>query len=766
MIKRYLIACLAVFLAGTISAWPSKLETAMPLTDSIVLLQFVDGKVYYHNEGNKRSGDSIDNIPLNIEKAVDVKSYKIISEDDPAYQNAFHPVKIGRKSMGHEFTCIWPPVQPHVKKHMLYMILPKPMKRGKKYTVHLQEGLAEGQTRVSFIFDEFTRRSEAIHVNQVGYLPGKKAPKYAYLSQWMGDIGPLDLEKYENNFFYVYDLKDKWPVFVGKVKKRKDFETGSPETKHLEQTPRGQFTGASVWECDFSTCPSRGEFVLVVEGIGSSYPFTIGHDVYREAFYTTCRGLYHERAGIALEEPYTKYAREADHNGAMGYPLYYTKFRFMDSKSEGGNQQEVENMSLGKIPTWGWYHDAGDWDGYPTHMVIPSALMTIFELAPGNFSDGELNIPGSGNGIPDILDEAKWLMDYFRRTRHIARDMGYATGGIPGSRVHGDFFKKPEGASSYKDDRKWYVFGEESYASFKYAALAAQLAYCFDIVGLPDSANTWITEAKEVYEWALENTLPGDKIKNERMMAAAWLFKYTGQKDYHERFLEDNFIKKGDERLPGAGGYNRASHLWAFWAYATTRREEVDKNVQKAIQDAIILLADTANVKTAEKRAYRMGFSWGFPIVVGQQTTPKVLESILAYEITKNPKYFETVSTTADYMLGGNPMNKCWVTGLGDNPPRQLLHIDSWYDEHEEMVPGLVPYGAYNMKSHRGGPGFNGPWDADLGRAVCYPDESQWPGHEMYFENRYCPITNEFTVHQNICIAAAVYGYLCGKAGK
>jgi hypothetical protein len=48
-----------------------------------------------------------------------------------------------------------------------------------------------------------------------------------------------------------------------------------------------------------------------------------------------------------------------------------------------------------------------------------------------------------------------------------------------------------------------------------------------------------------------------------------------------------------------------------------------------------------------------------------------------------------------------------------------------------------------------------------LGWAV-YPAVEQWPAHELYFENRYCPITNEFTVHQNIAPAAAVYGYLAG----
>jgi hypothetical protein len=77
------------------------------------------------------------------------------------------------------------------------------------------------------------------------------------------------------------------------------------------------------------------------------------------------------------------------------------------------------------------------------------------------------------------------------------------------------------------------------------------------------------------------------------------------------------------------------------------------------------------------------------------------------------------------------------------------------------MVPGIVPYGPHRGDNN----GWNGPWDADYARErAVYPPVSEWPGHELYFENRYCPITNEFTIHQNIAPAAAVYGYLAGAA--
>jgi hypothetical protein len=138
------------------------------------------------------------------------------------------------------------------------------------------------------------------------------------------------------------------------------------------------------------------------------------------------------------------------------------------------------------------------------------------------------------------------------------------------------------------------------------------------------------------------------------------------------------------------------------------------------------------------------------------------MPSIVAYELGGDPKYLRSVINTADYMLGGNPLNMTWVTGLGHRSPREVLHLDSWYDGIADVVPGIVPYGP-----HRGDRnGWNGPWDSDYARdRAVYPEVSQWPGHELYFENRYCPITNEFTIHQNIAPAAAVYGYLAGPPG-
>lgn len=755
--KRLLAIFCVCLLTGSL-LYATRIVSVRPLTNRILVVHFDDGFVEYPGYGESRNNTRITDNPLDTEAAVRRELYTLTSSDDEHYRLKKHPVVAGRKSKPTEFTRIWPPIQPVVFDHWIYLELPEPMQRGKNYTLDVQVSV-EGENSFTFEYDEFTQRSDAIHVNQVGYIRGR-ARKVAYISHWMGDMGPLNLDAYENNLYYVVDLKDNQPVYVGKMKKVKDFETGSPETKQVHETPRGQYHASDVFACDFTPCPSSGEFILVIEGVGHSFPFSIEQDAYREAFVTACRGLFHERAGIDKIMPWSKWNHLADHNGAKGYPLYYTGYRFMDSRSEAGDRKLAEKHEKDRIKTWGWYHDAGDWDGYPTHMVVPSYLMTVYELAPENFSDGELNIPGSGNGIPDILDEASWLLKYFRRTRHVAMQQGFATGGVAGARVHGDYWKKEEGLPSWEDTRKWYLFGEESVASFRYAGQAAQLAYCLEMAGRSDSAETWVKEATEVFQWALNNTRSGDPVQSARFFAAAWLYKLTGEEAYHEQFTRDNPV---DSPLMMMPYLNRNWTAWGVWAYATLDEEKARPHLQQSMKELATWWADTLNVSPSRMRAFRYGNAWGHPMVVGQATTPKVFPSVVAHALTGDEKYMETVIHTCNYMLGGNPLNMCWVTGLGDQSPKEIMHIDSWLDRHDEPVEGQVPYGP-NRAGNRGGEGFNGPWDSDLLRAIVYPETSLWPGHELWSENRWCPITNEYTVHQNISVAAAVYGYLCGPA--
>ena len=86
--------------------------------------------------------------------------------------------------------------------------------------------------------------------------------------------------------------------------------------------------------------------------------------------------------------------------------------------------------------------------------------------------------------------------------------------------------------------------------------------------------------------------------------------------------------------------------------------------------------------------------------------------------------------------------------------------MDAWYNGKGKYHPGLIPYGPWRKQKEFG----SGPWDSDWANSTVYPPIDAWPGNERWFSNRGCPMSSEFTIHQNIGPAAALFGFLCGPA--
>lgn len=768
-------------LAGAAEQPGPELVEVLPLDDRILMLHFDEGHVVHHRRGMSRSDERVIVSPLDATAARLPGSYRVTSADDPAYAQPLSPETVGRKSKGTDFAWFvdrWENgravnTRPdHAKEHWLYLHLPRPMIRGKTYTVDTG-GLASNGRKWTIRFDEASVRSEAVHVNLLGYVPS--APqKFAYVSHWMGDRGSLDLRPYKGRAFQLIDLATGRPAFTGKLVFRA--ASSQQETFHKSDSPPdGNFLKADVYECEFSSFTRPGQYRVAVEGIGASFPFRLDADVYREAFRTVARGLYHNRSGIALESPFTEFTRPAPHNpkltpGVAG-KLVYTTVRFTEWGSEGGEAKNLLAHAKGPIESAGWYQDAGDWDSYETHLRVAQELLLAYELAPRNFRDGELNIPESRNGVPDLLDEAAWLPRFCHRLRQELMRKGYGTGGI-GLRIAGDAFGDDErtlkdgkkvGQGSWEDvNRAWAASGEDPWSTYRYAGAAAQLAHCLNLARVADPEGIdWVAEAREAYAWARKNTRPGDvgrgpSLKIPRAYASASLFRLTGEKAYEAQFVEDTA-----DITPTTALWEESQYGPELYALAGGKGKPAAAQLART-RSAILFSADSI-VEVAGKRALRWGGNWYMPMLVGQQTTPLVLQLAVAHALSKRSdparaeRYLAALGTTCDFFLGGNALNMTWVTGLGPRHPVQVFHMDAWYNGKGRPHPGIIPYGPWRKQSDEG----QGPWDVAWPHKTVYPPIDTWPGNERWFDNRCSPMNSEFTVHQNLAPAAALFGILC-----
>ena len=785
MNRRHLgraLTCLAVLLCW--SACGAELVEVSPLTDRILMLHFNEGHVLHHQRGQSRSDEKVIISPLDTVSASAPSTYSVTSSEDERYQSAPTPVQVGRKSKGTDFAWFvhkWENghavnTRPdHTKEHWVYLFLPAPLKSGRTYEVRTGS-LASNGAKWKLLFDATRTRSEAIHVNLLGYVP--TAPqKFGYVYHWLGDKGGLDLKAYEGNAFALIDPRTGSPAFSGKLKFRKP--ATQQETFHkADSPPEGNFLKADVYECDFSGFTRPGSYVLSVEGIGCSFPFSVSSDVYREAFRTLARGLYHNRSGIALEKPYTEFTRPAPHNPKLtsGFAgkLVYTSVRFTEWGSEGGDAKQLLANSKGPIDSAGWYQDAGDWDSYYSHLRVAQELLLVYEMAPRHFTDGELNIPESGNGVPDILDEAAWLPRFCYRLRHELLDKHYGTGGL-GLRIAGDAFGDDEktlpggkrvGQGSWEDvNRTWAASGEDPWSTYRYAGAAAHLAFCLELARAKDPEGIdWAREAAEAYVWAQKNTRPGDEqkgpaLREPRAYAAAALFRITGDNDYERQFALDTADIQSTTTVWDDRQYGPL--VYALGGGKGQR----DSNLTRKIQAAVLATADHLAIEVAPKRALRWGGNWSMPMLIGQQTTPWMLPAAVGYTLTrdKDPTkaehYLGALYTTCDYFLGCNALNMTWVTGLGPRHPRHVFHMDAWYNGKGEFHPGIIPYGPWRKERAEG----QGPWDMAWPHKTVYPPIDAWPGNERWFDNRCSPMNSEFTIHQNTAPAAALFGFLCSE---
>ncbi|MFW6257353.1 MAG: cellulase N-terminal Ig-like domain-containing protein, partial [Prolixibacteraceae bacterium] len=647
---KLLIAVTTLLFLSPTTLKASDIIDVAALNSKTILLHFDDGYVRYHQKGESRSNEWVIAEPLDITKAEDALNFQIKSADG-FYAEPKNPLNVKRKTKGTEFTWLcqsWSQAvgcvnsdADHAKEHWLYLHLPEPLEQGQKYVITTNDVAGNGNSwELEFNLEE--NRSEAIHVNLVGYDP--RAPKkYGYVYHWGGSAGSIDFSEYSGNNFYLIDNQTKEKVYTGKLEFRKS--KTNIETRQANDTPNQNFLGADVWECDFSDFNTPGEYILAVDGIGRSFPFKIKKDIYRLPYYTSIRGLYHNRSGIALEEPYTEFTRPAPHNplktpGFKG-KLLYTTSRFIDWKNLNHSKDDlpaIEDGIQGAIDTWGWYQDAGDWDGYFWHMKIPAVLMLTWEIAPEKFADGELNIPEGENGIPDILDEASWLIRFYHRTRHAIMEKGYGTGGV-GSRVAPDWYGHAEdGTPSYEDTGKWIISGEDPFTTYFYAGLAGHYAAVLNKLGVEDPNGTdWQKEAEEAFNWAKNNTKTKDtnpdnvhdyNIHNFQLYAAASLFRLTGDEKYAQLIeqrtasLEGNKVLDEDEK-------------WGTYSLVVSDEFDLgNQPLMDKLKNAVLTTADQKN-NSVEQRACRYGGNIWMPMLIGQGTTPRVFEIMLGHFVSK-----------------------------------------------------------------------------------------------------------------------------------
>ena len=271
-------------------------------------------------------------------------------------------------------------------------------------------------------FSDKYLETTSIQLNQVGYSP-KATERYAYVSNWLGDGNGLNLTNFPQNASVLVDsvnpLDSRLIVLSNlNISTRYVLDNcnvsglynGScylnvSSGKCLASAPfvlTDCSFGAPVKDIDLSLLPESDTayYRVYIPGVGVSWKTMVSDLAILKAFYVEMRGFYHERFGRDLQLEWTDWApRPPDH------PIIYQA----EFKSFYGISQDKASTTALQIKPrsfQGGHHDAADWDMSTIHYTLALYMMRAFEINPSLYKDRQLAIPESGNGIPDILDEA------------------------------------------------------------------------------------------------------------------------------------------------------------------------------------------------------------------------------------------------------------------------------------------------------------------------------------------------------------------------
>ena len=605
-------------------------------------------------------------------------------------------------------------------------------------------------TPLAVAFDP-TQVNESIKVNQVGYRP--TAEKVGIVGAWRGTGGGVP---YTANVFTVHRVSDGVSVF-----------SGTP----TQQALADDFSGEDVYWCDFTSLQTPGDYYAALPEFGRSHAFTIGATVFNAVAQATAKSLYYQRCGVALLDAHvpSSYARTICHD---------TEDAFYHSNLGDAEVSDLYNDEDYATPsardTAGGWHDAGDYNKY-----IPNAApalyrgMLAFELYPEKFIGTSWDLPESGNGLPDLLNELKWELDWFLTMQYTDNAAKPGYGGVYHKVSSTSFADDTE--MPHLETHNRHICYITTGCTAQFAAIMAQAARVYAPYDAAFATTcqtaaelawtfleTWISPIPSdgnylpsgISTGSYSNTLGTNSDEDERAWAAAELYKLTGDTDYQTDYItyrNATNLMGTDNKL----GNFRDSQPFASMTFSTITHGSVNTTEKTNAHNAVVAAADdwiarfdASDYRTPVQHVETfIGFgSYAIP-------SSRAFQLIAAYYLTDDSNYLTYAEKFLDTQLGLNPLGKCFITGLGSAPSVSPLNF---YVKNSSL--GTPPGYPINGPMHH--PSGANAHNAAL-IAAYNPAESSQPVFRRYVDTYLSPEYSEATVDDYLA-TAVVYAFFTG----
>ncbi|HEY6505665.1 MAG TPA: glycoside hydrolase family 9 protein [Chitinophagaceae bacterium] len=472
-------------------------------------------------------------------------------------------------------------------------------------------------------------------------------------------------------------------------------------------------SGDRGWRFDFSSVTSTGSYYIydVANNVGS-YRFEINNNVYGEVLKQAARMYFYQRINFAKQPPYTD-AKWAD-GAAFGGPNQDYAARSRYDKTNAATARDVHG---------GWF-DAGDGNKYVTFTLSPLCnLLETYRMHPTYFLDN-YNIPESGNGIADILDEVKWEIDWLTRMQDATGTNGLLL------KVGADNYNGTSPPST--DNNPRYYVPECTSATLTGAAVFALAATVYKSLGIPSMTNYGnglLTRAINAWNRAKvttsnftsfqttcddQNIVSGDAdadVESQRdlvVTAAAYLFEATGTAEYRTAF-DAQYVNARPYAFWWWGPYfpavQRALLRYTQMPGATASVSNNIRNV-KAGQNGVLSINDYNNNTDLYRSSMPDAqYHWNSHEVKANAGLNNFDFATFGINTAQSALYKEIGESYLHWFHGVNPMGKVMLTNMyaygGDSCVNEFYHgwfnhgtvWDNVFTSLYGPPPGYVPGG-------------------------------------------------------------------------
>ena len=635
----------------------------------------------------------------------------------------------------------------------LYLLLATPVAVNQTVQVLNPDGSLWKPTTQYIATASPIRFSPAIHVNQTGYT--RTMPKKAMVGYYLGSLGEITVT---STNFQLIDAKTHVTVFSGNLNPRPDIGYNYSPLPYQ-----------NVLEADFSSFTNPGEYQLMVPGLGASYPFFIDDGIAAAFARAYELGMYEQRCGTSNSLPFTRFVHDACHTAPASVPSPQSSFSSAwsiiasyGSAINSNNPGQVAPLLINEaaqlypfvttnpVDVSGGHHDAGDYSKYTWDSAqLIHTLLFAADSLPGVGALDNLGIPESGDGKSDILQEAKWEADFLAKMQDA--DGGFYYLVYPRAREYENNVLPDHGDPQI-------VWPKNTVAT---AAAVAALAQCSSSPlfkeQFPQAATNYLAKALLGWQFLTNATarygLNGSYQKlihygddfthnDELAWAACEMYLATGDPQYQQVLFQ---------MLPDPT--NPDTFRWSWWrmyacygnairSYGFAARSgrlsasQVDPNYSAKCEMEIVAAAQD-QYNWSRQCAYGSSFptetkqvrSGGWYFSMDQAFDLAVASALDDYPPLNDPrpKFLDALLSNLNYEGGCNPVNVCYVEGLGWKRQRDIVSQYALNDRRV-LAPSGIPIG--NIIA---GFDYLSAYQGELG-ALCFPLDGSFTAAYPFYD--------------------------------